>query len=636
MKSFHKICFSIQSSVKIIKDNIFNRITILKLGEDSSKYDNENFSALCDIIKEGDKYYFVPFITELGTERETIKDVSWLIYNKKTEPEINEAYYPKEGDIIKLGNSIFQIKMIQINNISNNNNNLNNVDNNDENDTLMIGGSANHSILMNDQDNIESLKTQKILIYPNTKDKTKEKNNDKVIDIKQEKIKNKICRICYQEEDDSIINPLIKPCKCSGSMKYIHMKCLLFWLKSRTVHHQNNSLEHNNYFNSYFINKEMQCELCKENFPDYIKHNHMKYCLIDLDYYQENKIKKNTNQPAQNYINTNNEMENNNEDGNNSKNTNFIVLDTIYPLSDGNKYRCIVKFNEQNEILIGRGLENQLVLNEITVSRTHCLLTAQRNKFGKKEVKLEDDGSKFGTLILLQSNKYEIIKGKPLYIQIGNVFFVLKIPIQKSILSCCNVDVVDEKTTYEKINSQTVKNKYRVNVLTEGNSDDENDNKDNNENTNNINIKNTENNNKNEINLDDKIKKAIDNIDNNKEDKEKHINEDKKSDLILFEMNKEDILKMQKKEEQKNTEMDNSYRDKDKKSVIITIKRNKIIEDLKEEIKNVKTSPENNDKLKKSLDIKSVKIINKEMICKEPSNKDIESIIVVEDESEKN
>ena len=66
--------------------------------------------------------------------------------------------------------------------------------------------------------------------------------------------------------------------------------------------------------------------------------------------------------------------------------------------------------------------------------------------------------------------------------------------------------------------------------------------------------------------MDDKIKKAKDNIDNNKEDKEKHINEDKKSDLILFEMNKEDILKMQKKEEQKNTEMDNSYRDKDKKS----------------------------------------------------------------------
>ena len=133
-----------------------------------------------------------------------------------------------------------------------------------------------------------------------------------------------------------------------------------------------------------------------------------------------------------------------------------------------------------------------------------------------------------------------------------------------------------------------------------------------------------------------KIKKAKDNIDNNKEDKEKHINEDKKSDLILFEMNKEDILKMQKKEEQKNTEMDNSYRDKDKKSVIITIKRNKIIEDLKEEIKNVKTSPENNDKSKKSLDIKSVKIINNGMIGKEQSNKDIESIIVVEDESEKN
>ena len=52
------------------------------------------------------------------------------------------------------------------------------------------------------------------------------------------------------------------------------------------------------------------------------------------------------------------------------------------------------------------------------------LITAQRNKYGKKEVKLEDDGSKFGTLVLLQSNRYEIIEGKPLHVQIGNLYFI--------------------------------------------------------------------------------------------------------------------------------------------------------------------------------------------------------------------
>lgn len=111
----------------------------------------------------------------------------------------------------------------------------------------------------NNFENIKELKTHKILVYSNNNDKSEEKKNDKLeikFDIKKEKItKNRICRICYQGEDDSLINPLIKPCKCSGSMKYMHIKCLLFCLSSRTIRHQNNVIEHNNFFNSYFITK---------------------------------------------------------------------------------------------------------------------------------------------------------------------------------------------------------------------------------------------------------------------------------------------------------------------------------------------------------------------------------------------
>jgi len=36
-----------------------------------------------------------------------------------------------------------------------------------------------------------------------------------------------ICRICLSEEgDDAVANPLFSPCKCAGTMKYIHLNCL--------------------------------------------------------------------------------------------------------------------------------------------------------------------------------------------------------------------------------------------------------------------------------------------------------------------------------------------------------------------------------------------------------------------------
>ena len=43
-----------------------------------------------------------------------------------------------------------------------------------------------------------------------------------------------ICRICFQD-DTSNENPLISPCKCSGSMKSIHLSCLQLWINSKLV-----------------------------------------------------------------------------------------------------------------------------------------------------------------------------------------------------------------------------------------------------------------------------------------------------------------------------------------------------------------------------------------------------------------
>ena len=461
--------------MKIYKDMLFNRTIVEKLDEENSKYNNGNYKLLGNIIKEKEKYYFDPLLIDLGNDKENINDVPWLIYNNKVYPEINDSYILKEGDIIKMGNVIFQIKMIQINE-NESNENKNDIESN--NNTLLISGSANHSLILNN--NYEGINVTSKKLNINIKSSTninsqKNKTLSSTISAKNEKInkKTKICRICYQDEDDNLLNPLIRPCKCSGSMKYIHLKCLLHWLKSRTSNNPSiNNTNSNNNFNAYFINQRTECELCKQLFPDYIKHNDIKYCLIDFDYAQEYKIKENN--IAQNYINTN--MENNIMNSNNNTNTNnknnFIVLDTIFPLSDSNKYRYIVKFNENNEMKIGRGLDNQLVLNEITVSRNHCILTLQKNKYGNYEIKMEDDNSKFGTLILVQTDKIEIIKGKPLHLQISNVHLILEIKKKNSLLSCCNAEVVDEKKTYEKMNYRAVRNKNIVNILTEDNSDD--------------------------------------------------------------------------------------------------------------------------------------------------------------------
>ena len=489
----------------IFKDISSNSVIISKTDEEKSEYENDdNYKILGNIIKEKDKYYFEPLLIDLGSDKENINDVAWFIYNKKINPELNKSYILKEGDIFKMGNVIFQVKMIQIYDKDNDENGQNNIDNSH---TLLISGSSNHSLILSKNYNNQNTDGIKFDIKKNTSAFIAKKNSEisnsqgKNHKIEKEKLiigqnlkpnKNKICRICYQEEDDTLLNPLIRPCKCSGSMKYIHLKCLLHWLKSRTSNNHSSMVNNlNNNFNAYILSQRTECELCKQLIPDYIIHNNIKYCLIDFDYAQENNIKNdnkyninNNNNHEQNYANTN--MENNinndnNEDENKSKNSeekiNFIVFDTIFTLSDNNKYRFIVKFDKNNQMKIGRGLENNLVLNEITVSRYHCLLTLQRNTYGSLEIKFEDENSKFGSLVLMQKNRIEIIKGKPLHIQVSNVQLIIQYKKSSSLLSCCNAEVVEDKNTYEKMNYKAVKKKNVVNVLNEVDSENEKDNK---------------------------------------------------------------------------------------------------------------------------------------------------------------
>lgn len=57
----------------------------------------------------------------------------------------------------------------------------------------------------------------------------------------QENCEEKICKICFEQETSS--KPVISPCKCRGSSKYIHDECLRSWLSYDMNNLENKSCE---------------------------------------------------------------------------------------------------------------------------------------------------------------------------------------------------------------------------------------------------------------------------------------------------------------------------------------------------------------------------------------------------------
>ena len=291
---------------------------------------------------------------------------------------------------------------------------------------------------------------EKIEIYDNVKkNKTKgekiefcslnqeneSKNNEQKLILNANK-KKKICRICYLEEENKITNPLIKPCKCSGSMKYIHYECLLHWLRTKLIINKRQVLE-NGFFDIYKL-ETIKCELCNNHLLNYINHNNKLYSLIDY-HRLDKQIDKLLSKKEKSQL---------------KKENNYIILDDIIPGKNSFLCRYLVKFNTDNTLKIGRGLDNQLILNDISVSRNHSIIKLDQSN----NLILEDNNSKFGTLVLVQAEEIEILKGKTLIIQSGTNYFSFKLePPKKSFFSCCNAEEIDEKNNYEKINSTWVK-----------------------------------------------------------------------------------------------------------------------------------------------------------------------------------
>ena len=139
-------------------------------------------------------------------------------------------------------------------------------------------------------------------------------------------------------EDNELDNPLFAPCKCSGSMRYIHHGCLKMWFANKRI------MKVTNIVTTYFW-KNLECELCKTPYPYETRSLDGKKMLNIIEY----------DTP---------EAE---DDG---QEVHYIVLESIS--SNTSKVIHVIDMNDTNSLFIGRGHDAQVRVTDISVSRLHA------------------------------------------------------------------------------------------------------------------------------------------------------------------------------------------------------------------------------------------------------------------------
>ena len=171
-------------------------------------------------------------------------------------------------------------------------------------------------------------------------------------------------------------------------------------------------------FCSVFLFKDVECEICKMKLPDLINHKGKYFYLLDF---------------SQDY-------------------KSYLILETITLDEEGNKFIYVISLLN-DRIKIGRGILSDILLSDVSVSRIHCMLSIEKNN-----VFIEDNDSKFGTLILVQTPVIRMTENLPLFIQVGRTFFNLNIKLtQKNFFSCCGVNENPNTFYYYMQNDKQVK-----------------------------------------------------------------------------------------------------------------------------------------------------------------------------------
>jgi hypothetical protein len=195
-------------------------------------------------------------------------------------------------------------------------------------------------------------------------------------------------------------------------MKYIHYLCLKSWLNAKIEEELSEDETEKENMECITYNKNsICCELCKTKFPDYIIHNNIYYNIL----FYKPKFQE------------------------------YIIFESMKVGRDKTKYYHVVTFDDRDFINIGRANECELSLTELSVSRFHCIINKENG-----QALLEDNTSKFGTLVLVQNKNMIVNEDTPLRLQVNKTYikFKLEFPFSFGLDCCGNQDTV-ENNKYE-------------------------------------------------------------------------------------------------------------------------------------------------------------------------------------------
>ena len=168
----------------------------------------------------------------------------------------------------------------------------------------------------------------------------------------EEKVAEIACKICLMDtftED----NPMITPCACNGTMRFIHLECLQRWLDSKiTTRERGNS-------RSYSW-KSLECSLCKTSFPSAVVIKGKSHDLVNIPRPEGD----------------------------------FLTLEAVQRDRDLPQTIHMIPLQNKNNVRLGRGHDSDVRISDISVSRNHALIRCVQG-----HLYLEDNESKFGTLV---------------------------------------------------------------------------------------------------------------------------------------------------------------------------------------------------------------------------------------------
>ena len=222
------------------------------------------------------------------------------------------------------------------------------------------------------------------------------------------------CRHCFQTETNPN-DPLICPCKCTNSLKYIHFSCLKNTINLK-IHKK-----HDKYYDVYFF-MSYNCDICLSTFPKYITYKNKNLNLLDID--------------VSNY-------------------KNYILCDMSQYDKENNYIfhigYLVIKLDEDIPLTIGRKKDNQITFNEVSISRNHCEIIKK-----DKDIFIKDLGSKYGTFKYIKEEQ-EINIGDSITLISGNFKFDFNLTKKQSLF---DLDLIFNNLYKSIINSSCCCSNY--------------------------------------------------------------------------------------------------------------------------------------------------------------------------------